>query len=152
MRFMASPSLSRFHQYLQKLNLLRTRHSRVIKNPGWISMHMILMNLMEWVLNFLAALRKWKEWSKPINLINSKLVSIICRAPNPRKKHEEMSKIIDTLDLSMPKLAEDRFSAATNHIPTEKILTNDFLDELGLEKEKSTVFECDVSELNEYNL
>jgi len=115
-------------------------------------MHMILMNLMEWVLNFLAALRKWKEWSKPINLINSKLVSIICRAPNPRKKHEEMSKIIDTLDLSMPKLAEDRFSAATNHIPTEKILTNDFLDELGLEKEKSTVFECDVSELNEYNL
>ena len=63
-----------------------------------------------------------------------------------------MSKIVDTLELSTPKEDNDTkyrdYHGDKLAEDPNKILSNDFLDELGLEKEDTKVFDCDVSSLN----
>ena len=63
-----------------------------------------------------------------------------------------MSKIVDTLELSTPKEDNDTkyrdYHGDKLGDDQNKILSNDFLDELGLEKEDTRVFDCDVSSLN----
>lgn len=65
-------------------------------------------------------------------------------------EQSEMSKIVDTLDLGEPKTLEQDENNKVRLKNEDKVLTQEFMQELGLEPgaEDRKAFDCDISALN----